>query len=112
MLLLSDLLKKTRQNHPDYENISKALAKVKEIIDIVNESIGLAEKSYQFWQESAISSLMAPHRICRFVEIITVTHTMSRKKGKLALLSVMNAACVREQKSAVHCTRYDPTYLI
>jgi hypothetical protein len=63
MLLLADLLKKTDKDHRDYANIEKCLAKVKDTMDIVNETIRFNEKELEFWDsEPVLKPFIAPQR--------------------------------------------------
>jgi hypothetical protein len=67
MLLLKDFLKKTDKKHPDFINVEKSLTKVKEVIEVVNDTIRYNEKEDEFWNEPLLKPLMAPQRkpICR-----------------------------------------------
>ena len=44
-LLLSELFKNTRRDHPDYPNLQQALGKVRELADYINKMKARAENS-------------------------------------------------------------------
>lgn len=80
VLLLGDLLKHTPSNHPDYSNTNKSLSQIKELLNIVNKTIEIAEKDFNFWQDPLLLPLMEAHRkgICKgrlFLQNITFVGT-------------------------------------
>ena len=47
-LLLRDLLSKTPEDHPDHENLQKALRMIEEVAATINEHVRQEEKVYYF----------------------------------------------------------------
>lgn len=50
MLLLTGIVKATKPEHPDYQNLTLALSKVREATDHVNDSIKSNEKLSEFME--------------------------------------------------------------
>ena len=50
MLLISSIVKVTKADHPDYQNLNTALGKIREVTDYVNDSIKSNEKMREFME--------------------------------------------------------------
>ncbi len=50
MLLLTGIVKAMKPDHPDFKNLNKALEKVKEVTDYVNDTIKSNEKLSEFME--------------------------------------------------------------
>eukprot|EP00010_Vexillifera_abyssalis_P005062 CAMPEP_0201551350 /NCGR_PEP_ID=MMETSP0173_2-20130828/7538_1 /ASSEMBLY_ACC=CAM_ASM_000268 /TAXON_ID=218659 /ORGANISM="Vexillifera sp., Strain DIVA3 564/2" /LENGTH=578 /DNA_ID=CAMNT_0047961573 /DNA_START=240 /DNA_END=1972 /DNA_ORIENTATION=- len=65
-LLLSDLIKKTSESHPDFVNLNKALLSTKQVADHVNKSIHQSENLKKLIAQSSkgvgFKSLLEAHR--------------------------------------------------
>lgn len=80
-LLLSDLLKNTKEDHVDYSDIAKSLAVIKDVADHVNKGVGIY-KNVARLTEASLAHLLAPHRSLIRDGNITVVKTNAEKKSK------------------------------
>lgn len=95
VLLLNDLLKHTPSDHPDFSNAKTSLSKIKELLDIVNKTILIAEKDFSFWQDPVLLPLMEAHRkgVCKGkIRLQNINFITSNAPNPVDLSKVGNGA--------------------
>eukprot|EP00007_Cunea_sp_BSH-02190019_P006443 CAMPEP_0174238538 /NCGR_PEP_ID=MMETSP0417-20130205/11572_1 /TAXON_ID=242541 /ORGANISM="Mayorella sp, Strain BSH-02190019" /LENGTH=725 /DNA_ID=CAMNT_0015317381 /DNA_START=421 /DNA_END=2594 /DNA_ORIENTATION=- len=83
-LLLKDLLKNTAEDHPDFDNLQKAMNKIQEVVDYVNERKRLSENLMKIYEVqrlidgNEVNDLVEPTRRLVREDVLTI----KSKRGK------------------------------
>lgn len=97
-LLLTDLLKKTSKDHPDYADIDKSLALSKEVAEHVNKSLN-TYKNVARLTEAGLAHLLAPHRfLVKEGPLSVMTTEEQQKKKTLQVLPMLQQSSATKQK--------------